>query len=531
MTPTSTSIAAGIVTVEEPVPTDVEPNPPDIDDLGRALSKFLASGADVDRSQIRGLAAALVEQGIGPAACANPIWDGMRRTLLSCSDEDRPWLLDRAIAAQQELWSVFDRAYQLERRAHRQIAASLARTKHETTHILDNIPAHVFAKDTQSRYTAVNRAFCEALGLPRERILSRTDSDLFPTAISDELRRRDREALESGTTSRQETTTELNGEHKTLLITKAPLFDAEGGIIGLVGVALDVSHLKELEHRELTLMLALESSQDAICVMDTSGIILYVNPAFERLTKFPRDEAVGQSNKILSAEGADSQSHERVWRRVSSGKPWRGVWPMRCKDGSEFQSEQSIAPVKDDSGTVTGYVSVARNFNDHKRIMEALEDAVTIKSDFTSMISHELRTPLCAIKEAVDVVADGSAGPTNDHQAQFLGLAKRNVDRLHRLINDVLDFSRLEKGFAAPDIRPHPLNDLVNDVSEKQRPAAGRRGIELTVEPDPRVELVPLDAARITTTVGQPPCTNAIRFCSGPWVRVSTHGNMPMRSS
>jgi len=497
------------------------PSPPTLEDLGKALTRFLASGAEADRGQVRGLTAALAEQGLGPAACAGVVWEKVRRALLSSTDEDRPWLLDRAIAAQHELWCLFERAYELERRAHRQMSAAYARRNLEIDHILDNLPASAFAKDAQSRYTAVNATFCEGLGLSRERILSRTDADLFPAEIAAELLSRDRQVIEGREPSRQEATTLINGEPRTFLITKSPLFESQGLATGLVGVAVDITARKKIEEHRLGLVAALESAHDAIFIMDSAGIIEYVNPAFEHLTQFASDEAIGQGDTIIKSDSQDDTHHDRMWRQLTDGKAWRGVAPMRRKDSSEFQSEQNIAPVRDETGVITGYVSVARDVSEHKRVMEALQDAVMIKSDFTSMVSHELRTPPCAIKEAVDVVADGSAGPTNDHQAQFLGLAKRNVGRLHRLINDVLDFSRLERGGAATNIEPHPLNKLVAAELDRQRVAAERRGIELTQDLGEGIGDVPLDEQRIGRLLSNL-LSNAIRYCDGPLVKVST---------
>lgn len=494
---------------------------PTLETLGDALERFFLRGAESDRAEVRELTAALVEQGLGPAACAGVVWEKLRQSLLSSTDEDRPWLLDRALAAQHELWDLFDRAYELERRAHRKMSAAYARKNIEVDQILDNLPGSAFVKDAESCYTAVNRTFCEILGVPRERILSRTDAELFPPEIAAELLNRDRQVLEDQAAVRQEATTLLNGESRTLLITKVPVIDGQGAATSLVGIAVDITAHKKAEADRLALVAALESTHDAIFIMDLAGVIQYANPAFERLTRFPRQEAVGQSDEILSSTSHDEGHHGRMWARLTDGKAWRDVAAMRRRDGSEFQSEQNVAPVRDEAGIVTGYVCVARDVSEHKRVIQALQDAVMIKSDFTSMISHELRTPLCAIKEAVGVVADGAAGPTNDQQAQFLGLAKRNVDRLHRLINDVLDFSRLERGGAPTNIQPHALNELVADVSERQRTGAQRRGIELEVSLDDRIGVVPLDEQRIGQLLINL-LSNAIRYCDGPLVRVST---------
>jgi signal transduction histidine kinase len=191
------------------------------------------------------------------------------------------------------------------------------------------------------------------------------------------------------------------------------------------------------------------------------------------------------------------------------------------QDGSLFEADLSIAPLRDDSGADIAYVAVARDITERQRMVDTLQRAVMVKSEFTSMVSHELRTPLTAIKEAIDIVEDQTAGPVNEHQKNFLTLAKRNVDRLHRLINDTLDFSKLERGEFR--LRPewHDLNALAGEVVQQQALPAEKRGLAVRFAPDERLQRAWLDADRISQVlvnlVG-----NAIRYCDSGSVRVAT---------
>lgn len=517
MTSTSQPRGRGAV----PTPELARDGPPTAEDLGAALIAFAKSGSEEDRTNLRWLAAAMADRGAGPAACAAPLWREFRSLLLSVSDRDRPLLLDRILAAQNEVWTLFDRAYHLERRAHRQMASAYTRKNVEVNHILDSLPAYTFSKDAQSRYTAVNSAFCEALGLPKERILARTDKDLFPSEIADELTERDREVLQGRTALRQEGSAELNGERRTLLITKAPLIDSEGRVGGLVGVGIDITNRKELETEQRRLAAAVESAHDAILITDVEGVIQFVNSGFEKMSQYSRDEALGANPRILKSGQHDEDFYREMWSRLKSGQVWHGVLTNRRKDGSLYEVDEVITPLRGDDGEISGYVVVARDVTEHKRLLETLQQAVLVKSDFTSMVSHELRTPLCAMKEAIDLVEDGSAGPLNDHQSQFLGLAKRNVDRLHRLINDVLDFSRIERGTFRMQITPGHLNPVIAEIAGQQHLASRKKDIDISVDLDPGVGRVPFDADRISQVLVNL-IGNAVRYCDGSWIRVSS---------
>jgi signal transduction histidine kinase len=114
-----------------------------------------------------------------------------------------------------------------------------------------------------------------------------------------------------------------------------------------------------------------------------------------------------------------------------------------------------------------------------KRAEAKVQEAVKIKSEFISIVSHELRTPMTAIKEGIDLVLDGSAGPLNVDQQDFLETAKRNVDRLARLINDVLDFQRLEAGRMVFQIQPVGLETVIQETIESFQLVAEKKGLAL----------------------------------------------------
>ncbi len=124
-----------------------------------------------------------------------------------------------------------------------------------------------------------------------------------------------------------------------------------------------------------------------------------------------------------------------------------------------------------------------------------------IKSEFTSMVSHELRTPLTAIKESLGIIHDGSAGPLTADQEDFLKTAVRNVERLGRLINDVLDFQKLESGRMQFRLEEACLNDVLQEVAEGFRPVARRKGLQIHTRLEKNLPRIRLDRDRLTQVV------------------------------
>jgi signal transduction histidine kinase len=147
------------------------------------------------------------------------------------------------------------------------------------------------------------------------------------------------------------------------------------------------------------------------------------------------------------------------------------------------------------------------------------------QKEFTSTVSHELRTPLASIKMGLDIVLSGTPGPITKDQADFLGKAKSNVDRLNRLINDILDLSKLESGKITMKIQPGDLNQTVSESLEPQRSVAENKGLKLECEVDSSLPPVMFDRDRILQVlynlVG-----NAIKFTEQGSVRVMVKGNV-----
>ena len=159
-------------------------------------------------------------------------------------------------------------------------------------------------------------------------------------------------------------------------------------------------------------------------------------------------------------------------RTLSAGRTFSGATKIQSKRGATLAVQLTVSPISDEAGKVSRFVAVARDITEQKRMTEALGKAAAVKSEFLSMVSHELRTSLAAIKEGLGIVVDGTCGPLNENQENFLLLAKRNVDRLHRLINDTLDFSKLERGEFRLNVEAADLNALVHDVVRQQQLAA-----------------------------------------------------------
>ena len=144
-----------------------------------------------------------------------------------------------------------------------------------------------------------------------------------------------------------------------------------------------------------------------------------------------------------------------------------------------------------------------------------------IQKDFSSTVSHELRTPLASIKAAIDIVISGTAGQPTEKQINFLGKAKDNIDRLNRLINNILDLAHLESGKTTLNLQDGDLNKTVASVMENQEAVASQKGLVLKVQLDRQVPAVMFDQDKIIQVLNNL-LTNAIKFTPTGNITVST---------
>ena len=157
------------------------------------------------------------------------------------------------------------------------------------------------------------------------------------------------------------------------------------------------------------------------------------------------------------------------------------------KDGEIIYLSFSVSPVRDVEGKIIGFLHVAKDITEKKRYERRLKELDKMKSDFVSNVSHELRTPLTSIKGSVDNMLDGLTGSLNEKQVRYLARIKSNTDRLSRLMNDLLDLSRIESG--SVEVRPatFPLTALAEEVAEHLKGLSAEKLIRIEVpSPDPR---------------------------------------------
>jgi signal transduction histidine kinase len=184
---------------------------------------------------------------------------------------------------------------------------------------------------------------------------------------------------------------------------------------------------------------------------------------------------------------------------------------MVKKDGMFIDVDISLSVIKDSNGETTGSIGVIRDITERKKAEEELKETMELKSQFISTVSHELRTPLAAMKEGLGIVLDGVVGRVNKKQKKFLGIAKRNADRLSDLINDVLDFQRLGAGKTKLDIYSHDIKEVLSEVQDTMTLYANNQAAKLSFTSADDLSNAEFDRAKVVQVFTNL-VSNAVKF-------------------
>jgi PAS domain S-box-containing protein len=381
--------------------------------------------------------------------------------------------------------------------------------------LFDAAPAGIFvARDPACESIAMNDAAARLLSLPHHAnpSLSRADA----AALSYRVRQRGR-ALAADELPMQvaaRTGEPVNGIEieillddgaiKEVVVAAAPLFDEQGAVSGSIGILTDVSSLKAAERRYRQtlerLKTHIENSPVAALEWDERQCILRWSPAAERLFGWTEAEAMSRSldelGLFLEQDRAEVVAMlSRLFTREAERN--RGLYQNRVKDGGERWCEWCNSVLRDPDGHLVSVLSLALDVTEHQKLEASLreqarrlEELDQRKNEFLSMLGHELRNPLAPVRNALDRLALAQADEATQRKA--LELIDRQVRHIERLVHDLLDVARINRGAIELIRAPRDLRELLQESLQAMDATIQERRHRVEVElPDAPV---PVDA-------------------------------------
>jgi PAS domain S-box-containing protein len=303
----------------------------------------------------------------------------------------------------------------------------------------------------------------------------------------------------------------------------APVRTRDGRVVGVVLVFRDITERRRLELGAAWLTSIVETSSDAIISKSIDGRITSWNQAAERLLGYTATEIVGKPlTTIIPPELHEEEQRnlERLWR----GERVEHFDTVRlAKNGRRIEVSLTISPLKNAEGEVVGASKIMRDIRRRKELERRVREEHQLKDEFLAMLAHELRNPLAPIRTASEILSHAPADDTLGEIA--VSTIKRQVTHLARLVDDLLDVSRITHGRI--ELRLHPIDvaGVIAQAVETVEPQLRQKQLRLSVISADAYESLYVngDFARLVQCVGNI-LSNAAKFTDpGGEISVRTH--------
>ncbi len=264
---------------------------------------------------------------------------------------------------------------------------------------------------------------------------------LFPTA-QDRERFLARVRSEQAIRDYERVLHDARGEERHVIGTAVGRFSEADELLDVTGFLFDVTERKEAEAARDLLATALDQAPEALIITDTEGRILYTNAAFETVTEFTREEALGKNPRILRSDEHPDEFYAEMWGALSRGSTWERRLVNQRKDGSLYQADAVIAPVRDGDGAIVNYVALHRDVTREVELELQLRGSQKLEAlgRLAGGAAHDFNNQLTVIRSTTELLL--SEVDPGSSLASDLQEIQDAVDRSASLTKQLLAFGR-----------------------------------------------------------------------------------------
>ena len=369
----------------------------------------------------------------------------------------------------------------------------LRKANEDLKRILDVMGEGVVVLDAEGRMTRLNKSACELFGVREDSLLGKNYAS-WTHPESRELMARQQRARRNGAKSSYDTLLmRSDGTPFWTHIIAVPIIDDVGEYHGSVGCLRDVTREKEsleqLQRLHAFNEQLIKTAGVWISVTDSDGRVVVWNDEAEKISGYSRDEVLGNDDVwgLLFPDEKYREMlrtrHDALGRNAEELRQVETV--IRCKSGEERTIHWYGRPRYDTNNARSGWVLAGHDVTEARKNLQLLRDyAARVerlskeKTRFLSVASHELRTPLTIVGGFVDLLSDGDL---NQDQRKKIERIKRQLERLGRLLDDLLSVSRIDRGEAPLALSVVDLGEILRSAIDPLMPQAIDKGLDVVV--------------------------------------------------
>ncbi len=265
--------------------------------------------------------------------------------------------------------------------------------------------------------------------------------------------------------------------------------DLIGNVTDQVAGTLARARLIQTQQRLVT---AIEQTAESVLITDTEGTILYVNPAYERITGYSRTEAIGRKPSLVKSGKQGATFYQDLWTTISSGQVWQGRFANKKKDGTLYTDEATITPVLDKNGSIINYVGIQRDVTRELQLEEQYRHAQKMEAvgHLTAGIAHDFNNLLTAINGFAELIRRQLK--PDDSLQEFVDTILTSGRRAVDLVQQLLVFSHKQ----VTELQVLDLNTNVANIDKMLRRIIGEN-IELKTNLTPDLWWVRVDSVQM----------------------------------
>ena len=242
---------------------------------------------------------------------------------------------------------------------------------------------------------------------------------------------------------------------------------------------------------------------------DPKGIITYVNDNFCKISGYSKEELIGKPHNIIRHPDMPKEIFKDMWDTIKRGEIWRGIIKNRKKDGGEYWVEAGIMPIKNSKGEIIEYIALRTDITEVMQAKEKAQQVERVKSMFLANMSHEIRTPLNAILGFTQLLEKDDSLPNK--AKEYIKIINSSANTLLRIINDVLDLSKLDAGDFVIEKNEFDPNEVFFDIVSLFEAKVREKQINYKINIDKLPECIKSDEHRLKQVLANL-IGNAIKF-------------------